>query len=379
MIQVPLVRQQRVKGRCRHPTGWLLSGENIWCSSIIPVWPHRTQSKKWQLLRPAPTNSTKNSYLRDSDSLRWLVWSCRQIQGCREGSEWRTRLGHKNTEGKRLLDFALSCDLIISNTCFKKIPNHLTTFTSDEARTQIDYGPLWKTFHHKQEKCDNIKVIPGEEITKQRHLLVCDFHADIKHHPTPKKEGICPSPKDLTHQSEYQKAFITDITETTSSNVSGGGKEEIWWKPKSSLLKAAGNVCGSTKKHQWWRESWQWNAAVNSAVEENGNARKPGRMVAARRNTRWPSALPNILFIWENPRQNKKCSRTLHPAALTYSNLPTKWDAKSWMSKVKNLSTCNDAGELCQDDRAKQPACKVHYDCLSNVEFDWNLISLTEL
>ena len=39
----------------------------------------------------------------------------------------------------------------------------------------------------------------------------------------------------------------------------------------------------------------------------------------------------------------------------------------------------NDAGELCLDDRAKQAAWKEHYERLSNVEFDWDPDSLTEV
>ena len=58
------------------------------------------------------------------------------------------------------------------------------------------------------------------------------------------------------------------ITETAPSNASGSGAEEIWEKLKSSLLKAADNVCGSTKKHQWRKETWWWNAPVDSAVKE---------------------------------------------------------------------------------------------------------------
>ena len=40
---------------------------------------------------------------------------------------------------------------------------------------------------------------------------------------------------------------------------------------------------------------------------------------------------------------------------------------------------CNDIGELCLDDRAKQVAWKEHYERLSNVEFIWDLQSLTEV
>ena len=34
----------------------------------------------------------------------------------------------------------------------------------------------------------DVKVIPGEEIDKQHHLLVCDFHADIP--PLAKKKFV---------------------------------------------------------------------------------------------------------------------------------------------------------------------------------------------
>ena len=39
----------------------------------------------------------------------------------------------------------------------------------------------------------------------------------------------------------------------------------------------------------------------------------------------------------------------------------------------------NDAGELCLYGRAKQAVWKEHYECLSNVEFDWDPDSLTEV
>ena len=44
----------------------------------------------------------------------------------------------QNTEGESLLEFAMSCNMVIDNTCFKKWSNHLITFTSGEGRTQID-------------------------------------------------------------------------------------------------------------------------------------------------------------------------------------------------------------------------------------------------
>ena len=47
----------------------------------------------------------------------------------------------------------------------------------------------------------DVKVIPGEEITKQQHLLVCDFHADIPRNlpsttppPIPVKQDVLKDP-----------------------------------------------------------------------------------------------------------------------------------------------------------------------------------------
>ena len=83
--------------------------------------------------------------------------------------------GTKNAEGKRLLEFAVSCNRAISNTCFKKRTDHLIIFTSGEKSAQTDYVLLRKTF------CKHVidaKVISGEEIAKQHHLLVCDFRAE---------------------------------------------------------------------------------------------------------------------------------------------------------------------------------------------------------
>ena len=81
--------------------------------------------------------------------------------GC-EGVHGEHGWGTNNTEGESLLEFAMSSNLVISNTCFKK--------------TQINYVLLRKTFH---KHVRDINVIPEAEIAKQHHLLVCDFQADI--------------------------------------------------------------------------------------------------------------------------------------------------------------------------------------------------------
>ena len=47
--------------------------------------------------------------------------------------------GKRNTEGERILDFALASDLVVGNTLFPKKESHLVTFSSGDKRTQVDY------------------------------------------------------------------------------------------------------------------------------------------------------------------------------------------------------------------------------------------------
>ena len=82
---------------------------------------------------------------------------------------------------------------------------------------------LRKTFH---KHVKGVKVIPGEGITKQHHVLVFNFCADI---PIPAKKKFIPRLRiwclrEPEAQSEYQNAFII---KATSSIASGSGTEEM--------------------------------------------------------------------------------------------------------------------------------------------------------
>ena len=43
-----------------------------------------------------------------------------------------------DVEGERIMEFALAHELLLGNTCFKKRDDHLITYRSGAARTQID-------------------------------------------------------------------------------------------------------------------------------------------------------------------------------------------------------------------------------------------------
>ncbi|GMP99093.1 hypothetical protein CsSME_00046713 [Camellia sinensis var. sinensis] len=46
---------------------------------------------------------------------------------------------NKNEAGESILDFTLASDLVVANTMYKKMEEHLITFRSGSVKSQIDY------------------------------------------------------------------------------------------------------------------------------------------------------------------------------------------------------------------------------------------------
>ena len=81
-----------------------------------------------------------------------------------------------DSEGKRILEYALAYDLFLGNTCFKKRDSHLITYRYGNTATQIDFVLFQKSL------CKlvmDVKVIPGEEVALQHQLLVWDMMIDM--------------------------------------------------------------------------------------------------------------------------------------------------------------------------------------------------------
>ena len=82
------------------------------------------------------------------------------------------RFGERNEEGATLLDFARSFGLVVVNLGFPKKDDHLITFRSAIAKTQIDFLLLRKG---DRVLCKECKVIPSENLSTQHRLLVMDL------------------------------------------------------------------------------------------------------------------------------------------------------------------------------------------------------------
>ncbi|XP_009588184.2 uncharacterized protein [Nicotiana tomentosiformis] len=80
--------------------------------------------------------------------------------------------GDKNGGGMSLLEFARAFDLVIANSSFLKKREHLVTFRSSVAETQIDYLLCRKS---DRGLCTDYKVFPSENLSTLHRLLVMDL------------------------------------------------------------------------------------------------------------------------------------------------------------------------------------------------------------
>ncbi|KAG5597061.1 hypothetical protein H5410_038293 [Solanum commersonii] len=170
--------------------------------------------------------------------------------------------GERNGGGTSLLDFAKAFELVIANSCFPKKENHLVTFRSSVAKTQIDYFLLRKG---DRGLCKDCKVIPSENLTTQHKLLVMDL--EIKRarrkkiasgRPRIKWGGLTPAlSREMGEKLIGMGAW------------SGSGHADVMWnKAANCIREVASKVLGVSRgnfgghKGDWW-----WNGEVQGKVE----------------------------------------------------------------------------------------------------------------
>ncbi|KAG5612532.1 hypothetical protein H5410_023813 [Solanum commersonii] len=134
--------------------------------------------------------------------------------------------GERNGGGTSLLDFAKAFELVIANSCFPKKENHLVTFRSSVAKTQIDYFLLRKGNRGLFKDC---KVIPSENLTTQHKLLVMDL--EIKRARRKKIASDRPRIKwgGLTPALSREIGKLLQRSWGVSRGNFGGHKEDWWW------------------------------------------------------------------------------------------------------------------------------------------------------
>ncbi|XP_047256145.1 uncharacterized protein LOC124888903 [Capsicum annuum] len=85
--------------------------------------------------------------------------------------------GERNDERVALLDFAIAFGLVVVNSSFSKKEDHLVTFRSAIAKTQINFLLL-----HKGDRvlCKDCKFIPSENLSTQHRVMDLGLKKDMK-------------------------------------------------------------------------------------------------------------------------------------------------------------------------------------------------------
>ncbi|XP_019227295.1 PREDICTED: uncharacterized protein LOC109208621 [Nicotiana attenuata] len=167
-----------------------------------------------------------------------------------------------NEGGTSLLEFARAFDLVITNSSFPKKREHLVTFRSSVAETQIDYvlcrksdRGLWTDF----------KVIPIENLSTLYRLLVMDLEITRK-----KRKRAMYSQHRIKWgaltEAKAQELGVKLVT--MGAWKSSGDASTMWTMTAQCIREAARKVLGVSKgnsgdhKRDWW-----WNEKVQGKVD----------------------------------------------------------------------------------------------------------------
>ena len=173
-------------------------------------------------------------------------------------------IGERNQEGEAVLEFCQSHSLTILNTMYKKTREKLITYKSGNAETQIDFLLMRKMENIKDKDC---AVIPGEACLPQHRLLRGEF---IVRNRKKKK-------KQLVEKIKIWKLKDEDVKKEYQEKVQEKFEARSGMTPRieDDIHAAAKEVCGVTNgNRQAERETWWWNAEVQTAIQEKKRAFK---------------------------------------------------------------------------------------------------------
>ncbi|XP_009792076.2 uncharacterized protein [Nicotiana sylvestris] len=171
--------------------------------------------------------------------------------------------GIRNRGGTSLLDCAKAFDLVIVNLCFPKSEEHLVTFRSSLAKTQIDYLLLRKS---DRSLCMNCKVIPSENLTTQHRLLVMDLEIVRKR----RKRAMYGQPRIRWRALTSDKAQELGGGKLLAMGAwrSSGDASCLWTTTMECIRVVAREVLGASKGFSSGHKSdWWWSEEVQEKLE----------------------------------------------------------------------------------------------------------------
>ena len=155
-------------------------------------------------------------------------------------------------------------DMMIDNTWFKKREEHLITYASGGARSQIDY--MLARREHKRIVID-CKVIPGEEVVSQHRLVMMELRIERTRKSKVKRIGKIKSWR--LRDGAVAREFKVGVIDKQGKDVADQGVNEMWNKMKDVIVQVAVKICGRGRTGKpLGREEWWWNEDVQEAVKE---------------------------------------------------------------------------------------------------------------
>ena len=276
--------------------------------------------------------------------------------------------GARNTEGVRILDFCTAANLAITNTFFVKEDNKLITYQSGNDCSQIDYILVRRS---NLKHVRNVKVINGEECAPQHKLLVSDIIIPTeksKAKTLHKRRRIWKLNQPLCLE-QYQSLVQETLGETTISD----SVEDAWNTVKTSILNSFDKLCGWSKPGQKPKETWWWNADVDSAIKKKRRlwkAWKKGGSIEEYLDAKRKAK--SAVFRAKKEASDQKFSNLDDNDKLSYVFKTARKMKGENQDIVGDKCVKDDDGNIAYDDDSKLKAWRQHYQRLLNVEFDWN-------
>ena len=172
-----------------------------------------------------------------------------------EGIHGGKGFGVRNSEGTRILELCAAADLVVTNTLFTKPDNHLVTYRSGKACSQIDFILV----RRPDLKCArDVKVIGGEECVSQHKLLICDLELNTSF----SKPASIPPKRKLwkLKEPEVRQQFEKAVHDRAQSFKAPQDPDSAWKEIKTCLLEAS--------RHCLWVDEWRSSKTKRNVVVE---------------------------------------------------------------------------------------------------------------
>ncbi|XP_063602487.1 craniofacial development protein 2-like [Penaeus indicus] len=171
--------------------------------------------------------------------------------------------GDGKEDGEKIIDFALSLDMVIGNTLFRKRNEHLITYRSGEQASQIDFF-LYRRRNIKEIK--NCKVIPSDHVTLQHRLVAIDLAIAVtqrqKRKVTTEKRIKWFKLKDHDLKQQFKDRVLRDI------DLEIEDVNEWWNRVSANIIGTGKEVLGESSGKIWEdREAWWFIEEVQEKVK----------------------------------------------------------------------------------------------------------------